>query len=110
MKKLLTLALLVGFVGCGPEEKVEEEVAEKGKGGTPNTKSVDTDSPVFPDDQSEFFRLGCQGNKAEQIEGQGAMDRYVQQATNEGRTVVEVLSEQGYDCTNEELIEFQGQG
>lgn len=125
------------FVGCGsgaPAEKAEEEAggeettvtqapprseeeaaadeakrkaAEQGKGGASNTISIDPNSPVPPDEQIEFFRLGCQAYKAEQAEGQEAVDAYFQEAISRGGTVAEVLSEQGYDCSNEEIRELQ---
>jgi hypothetical protein len=90
-----------------------EEAAEQGKSGAKNTISIDPNSPVPPAEQVEYFRMLCQAYKAsgENLETfEETFDAYFQEAMNSGRTVAELLSERGYECTNQEVREFQRLG
>jgi hypothetical protein len=107
-----------GSVGSETPPRCEEEVAvdkakkkaaQQGKGGASNAISIDPNSPVPPDEQIESFRLGCQTLKAQQAEGQEAVDAYFQEAMSAGTTMAEVLSSRGYECTDEEIHVWQRQ-
>jgi hypothetical protein len=107
-----------GSVGSETPPRSEEEVAadeakkkaaQQGKGGASNAISIDPNSPVPPDEQIESFRLGCQTLKAQQAEGQEAVDAYFQEAMSAGTTMAEVLSSRGYECTDEEIHVWQRQ-
>jgi hypothetical protein len=107
-----------GSAGSGTPPRSEVEVAadeakkkaaQQGKGGASNAISIDPNSPVPPDEQIESFRLGCQTLKAQQAEGQEAVDAYFQEAMSAGTTMAEVLSGYGYECTDEEIHVWQRQ-
>jgi len=87
----------------------DEAAAESGKGGASNTIIIDPNSTVPPDEQIESFRLGCQMLKAQQAEGQEAVDAYFQEAVSAGTTLAEVLSGRGYECTDGEIRVWQRQ-
>ncbi len=90
-------------------DKAKKQAAQQGKGGASNTINIDPNSPVPPDEQIEFFRLGCQTLKAQQAEGQEAVDAYFQEAISAGTTMAEILSGRGYECTDEEIHVWQRQ-
>lgn len=90
-------------------DEAKKKAAQQGKGGASNTINIDPNSPVPPDEQIEFFRLGCQTLKAQQAEGQEAVDAYFQEAINAGTTMAEVLSGRGYECTDQEIRVMQRQ-
>ncbi len=90
-------------------DEAKKKAAQQGKGGASNTVRIDPNSPVPPDGQIEFFRLGCQTLKAQQAEGQEAVDAYFQEAMSAGTTMTEVLSGRGYECTDEEIHVLQRQ-
>ena len=107
-----------GSVGSETPPRSEEEVAadeakkkatQQGKGGASNAIRIDPNSPVPPDEQIKSFRLGCQTLKAQQAEGQEAVNAYFQEAISAGTTLAEVLSERGYECTDEEIRVWQRQ-
>jgi len=55
----------------------------------------------------------CQAYKAsgENLETfERNLDTYLQEAINSGQTVAELLSERGYECTNQEVREFERLG
>ncbi len=133
---VLAVALVALLAGCGGEEKTKEltaptqeteiieettatqaplrgeeatKVARQGVGDTSTTVSIDPNSSVPPDEQIEFFRLGCQTLKAQQAEGQEAVDAYFQEAMSAGTTMAEVLSGRGYECTDQEVRVMQRQ-
>ena len=94
-------------------DAAKRKAAEQGKSGAKNTISIDPNSPVPPAEQVEYFRMLCQAYKAsgENLETfEETFDAYFQEAMNSGRTVAELLSERGYECTNQELREFQRLG
>jgi hypothetical protein len=92
-----------------PPRDEDEAAPESGKGDASNTIIIDPNSTVPPDEQIESFRLGCQMLKAQQAEGQEAVDAYFQEASNAGTTMAEVLSARGYECTDEEIRVWQRQ-
>ena len=95
------------------EESVADEAKKKatrqGAGGASNGMRIDPNSPVPPDQQIESFRLDCQTLKAQQAEGQEAVDAYFQEAISTGTTMAEVLSGRGYECTDQEIRVMQRQ-
>ena len=95
--------------GSGGGRAKKKKAAQQGKGGASNAISIDPNSPVPPDEQIESFRLGCQALKAQQAEGQEAVDAYFQEAMSAGTTMAEVLSGRGYECTDEEIHVWQRQ-
>jgi hypothetical protein len=91
-------------------DEAKRKAAEQGKGGAQNIISIDPNSPVPPAEQVEHFRMLCQVYKAsgENIEAfEGTFEAYFQEGMNTGRTIAELLSERGYECTNEEVRNFQ---
>lgn len=90
-------------------DEAKEKAAQQGKGGASNAIRIDPNSPVPPDEQIKSFRLGCQTLKAQQAEGQEAVNAYFQEAISAGTTLAEVLSERGYECTDEEIRVWQRQ-
>jgi hypothetical protein len=90
-------------------DEAKKKAAQQGKGSASNTINVDPNSPGPPDEQIEVFRLGCQTLKAQQAEGQEAVDAYFQEAMSAGTTMAEVLSGRGYECTDEEIHVLQRQ-
>ena len=133
---VLAVALVALLAGCGGEEKTKEltaptqeteileettatqapprdeeatKAARQGVGDTSTTVSIEPNSSVPPDEQIEFFRLGCQTLKAQQAEGQEAVDAYYQEAISAGTTMAEVLSGRGYECTDQEVRMMQRQ-
>jgi hypothetical protein len=133
---VLAVALVALLAGCGGEEKTKEltaptqeteileettatqapprdeeatKAARQSVGDTSTTVSIDPNSSVPPDEQIEFFRLGCQTFKAQQAEGQEAVDAYFQEAISAGTTMAEVLSGRGYECTDQEVRVMQRQ-
>ncbi len=90
-------------------DEAKKKAAQRGTGGASNTIAIDPNSPVPPDEQIEFFRLGCQAFKAQQAEGQEAVDAYFQEAISAGTTMAEVLSRRGYECTDQEVRVMQRQ-
>ncbi len=133
---VLAVALAALLAGCGGEEKTKEltaptqeteilkettatqapprdeeatKAARQSVGDTSTTVSIDPNSSVPPDEQIEFFRLGCQTLKAQQAEGQEAVDAYFQEAISVGTTMAEVLSGRGYECTDQEVRVMQRQ-
>ncbi len=133
---VLAVTLVALLAGCGGEEKTKEltaptqeteiieettatqapprdeeatKAARQSVGDTSTTVSIDPNSSVPPDEQIEFFRLGCQTLKAQQAEGQEAVDAYFQEAMSAGTTMAEVLSGRGYECTDQEVRVMQRQ-
>jgi hypothetical protein len=90
-------------------DEAKKKAAQRGTGGASNTIGIDPNSPVPPDEQIEFFRLGCQTLKAQQAEGQEAVDAYFQEAISAGTTMAEILSGRGYECTDQEIRVMQRQ-
>ncbi len=85
------------------------KAARQSVGDASTTVSIDPNSSVPPDEQIEFFRLDCQTLKAQQAEGQEAVDAYFQEAISAGTTMAEVLSGRGYECTDQEVRLMQRQ-
>ncbi len=131
---VLAVALVALLAGCGGEQKTKEltaptqetelieettatqapprgeeatKAARQGVGDTSTTVSIDPKSSIPPNEQIEFFRLGCQTFKAQQAEGQEAVDAYFQEAISAGTTMAEVLSGRGYECTDQEVRVMQ---
>ena len=92
-----------------PRDEEATKAARQNVGDTSTTVSIDPNSSVPPDEQLEFFRLGCQTFKAQQAEGQEAVDAYFQEAISAGTTMAEVLSGRGYECTDQEVRVMQRQ-
>jgi hypothetical protein len=90
-------------------DEAKRKAAQQGTGGASTGIRIDPNSPVPPDVQIESFRLGCQTLKAQQAEGQEAVDAYFQEAISTGTTMAEVLSGRGYECTDEEVHVWQRQ-
>ena len=90
-------------------DEAKKKAAQQVKGGASNAISIDPNSPVPPDEQIESFRLDCQTLKAQQAEGQEAVDAYFEEAMSAGTTMAEVLSGRGYECTDEEIHVWQRQ-
>jgi predicted ArsR family transcriptional regulator len=136
---VLAVALVALLARCGGEEKTKEltaptqeteiieeattqapprdeeaaaeatKAARQSVGDASTTVSIDPNSSVPPDEQIEFFRLDCQTLKAQQAEGQEAVDAYFQEAISAGTTMAEVLSGRGYECTDQEVRLMQRQ-
>ena len=90
-------------------DEAKEQAERQGAGGASSPTRIDPNSPVPPDEQIESFRLDCQTLKAQQTEGQEAVDAYFQEAVNTGTTLAEVLSGRGYECTDQEVRVMQRQ-
>ena len=91
-------------------DEAKRKAAQQGTGGASNgIIRIDPNSPVPPEEQIESFRLGCQTLKAQQAEGQEAVDAYFQEAVSTSTTMAEVLSGRGYECTDEEVRVWQRQ-
>ena len=90
-------------------DEAKEQAERQGAGGASGPTRIDPNSPVPPDEQIESFRLHCQTLKAQQTEGQVAVDAYLQEAMSTGTTLAEVLSGRGYECTDQEIRVMQRQ-
>ena len=90
-------------------DEAQKKAPQQGEGGALNTIRIDPNSPVPPDEQIESFRLDCQTSKAQQAEGQEAVDAYFREAISTGTTMAEVISGRGYECTDQEIRVMQRQ-
>ena len=133
---VLVVSLVVLLAGCGGEEQTEEltaptekteiieqttttplappggeeEATRRGVGGASNTTiRIGPDGQVPTDEQIESSRLDCQTLKAQQAEGQEAVDAYIREAATTGTTLAKVLSGHGYECTDGEIRVMQRQ-
>jgi hypothetical protein len=132
---VLVVSLVVLLAGCGGEEQAEEltaptekteiieqttttqappggeeEVTRRGAGDTSSTTMrIVPDGKVPTNEQIESSRLDCQTLKAQQAEGQEAVDAYIREAATTGTTLAKVLSGRGYECTDGEIRVMQRQ-
>ena len=133
---VLVVSLVVLLAGCGGEEQTEEltaptektkiieqttttplappggeeEATRPGAGGESNTTiRIGPGGQVLTDEQIESSRLDCQTLKAQQAEGQEAIDAYIREAATMGTTLAKVLSGRGYECTDGEIRVMQRQ-